>query len=45
VGVVVLSQYAEPLYATKLLEAGSDGRAYLLKERVQYRSGSDPCRA
>jgi DNA-binding NarL/FixJ family response regulator len=35
VGVVVLSQYAEPLYATKLLEDGSDGRAYLLKERVQ----------
>ncbi len=24
VGVVVLSQYAEPLYATKLLESGSD---------------------
>lgn len=36
VGVVVLSQYAEPLYATKLLEAGSDRRAYLLKDRVQY---------
>ena len=35
VGVVVLSQYAEPLYATKLLERGSDRRAYLLKERVQ----------
>jgi DNA-binding NarL/FixJ family response regulator len=34
VGVVVLSQYAEPLYATKLLEDGSDRRAYLLKERV-----------
>jgi DNA-binding NarL/FixJ family response regulator len=38
VGVVVLSQYAEPLYATKLLESGSDRRAYLLKERVQDRS-------
>ena len=38
VGVVVLSQYAEPLYATKLLESGSDGRAYLLKERVNDRS-------
>jgi DNA-binding NarL/FixJ family response regulator len=37
VGVVVLSQYAEPLYATKLLEHGSDRRAYLLKERVQDR--------
>ncbi len=34
VGVVVLSQYAEPIYALSLLEAGSDGRGYLLKERV-----------
>jgi DNA-binding NarL/FixJ family response regulator len=33
-GVVVLSQYAEPAYALSLLEAGSEGRAYLLKERV-----------
>jgi DNA-binding NarL/FixJ family response regulator len=33
-GVVVLSQYAEPAYAITLLEAGSQGRAYLLKERV-----------
>jgi DNA-binding NarL/FixJ family response regulator len=33
-GVVVLSQYAEPAYALALLEAGSAGRAYLLKERV-----------
>jgi len=38
VGVVVLSQYAEPLYAMKLLEHGSDRRAYLLKERVQDRA-------
>jgi len=37
VGVVVLSQYAEPVFATKLLEASTDGRAYLLKERVQGR--------
>jgi DNA-binding NarL/FixJ family response regulator len=37
VGVVVLSQYAEPEYALALLESGSEGRAYLLKERV-----SDP---
>jgi DNA-binding NarL/FixJ family response regulator len=36
-GVVVLSQYAEPSYALALLEAGSERRAYLLKERV-----SDP---
>ncbi|WP_307729744.1 response regulator transcription factor [Acrocarpospora macrocephala] len=33
-GVVVLSQYAEPSYATMLLAGGSAGRAYLLKERV-----------
>jgi DNA-binding NarL/FixJ family response regulator len=34
VGVVVLSQYAEPGYALDLLESGSERRAYLLKERV-----------
>jgi DNA-binding NarL/FixJ family response regulator len=34
VGVVVLSQYSEPSYALALLANGSDGRAYLLKERV-----------
>jgi DNA-binding NarL/FixJ family response regulator len=34
VGVVVLSQYAEPSYANELLAGGSAGRAYLLKERV-----------
>ncbi|HEX7168914.1 MAG TPA: response regulator transcription factor [Acidimicrobiales bacterium] len=33
-GVVVLSQYADPAYALALLEDGSGGRAYLLKERV-----------
>jgi DNA-binding NarL/FixJ family response regulator len=33
-GVVVLSQYANPSYALALLDAGSAGRAYLLKERV-----------
>lgn len=37
VGVVVLSQFAEPRYGLALLEDGSDGRAYLLKERVQSR--------
>jgi DNA-binding NarL/FixJ family response regulator len=36
-GVVVLSQYAEPGYVLSLLDQGSEGRAYLLKERV-----SDP---
>jgi DNA-binding NarL/FixJ family response regulator len=34
VGVVVLSQYAEPAYATELFAAGTARRAYLLKERV-----------
>ena len=36
-GVVVISQYDEPEYALALLEKGSQGRAYLLKERL-----SDP---
>ena len=35
IGVVVLSQHAEPLYAVALLEDGSDRRAYLLKERLK----------
>jgi DNA-binding NarL/FixJ family response regulator len=35
IGVVVLSQFAEPRYALSLLDGGSDGRAYLLKERIQ----------
>ncbi len=34
IGVVMLSQYSEPAYALALLEHGSSGRAYLLKERV-----------
>jgi DNA-binding NarL/FixJ family response regulator len=34
IGVVVLSQYTAPQYALALLEDGSAGRAYLLKERV-----------
>jgi DNA-binding NarL/FixJ family response regulator len=34
IGVVVLSAYASPSYALALLEGGSDGRAYLLKDRV-----------
>jgi DNA-binding NarL/FixJ family response regulator len=32
--VVVLSQYVQPGYAVALLEGGSAGRAYLLKERI-----------
>ena len=38
VAVVVLSQYAEPLFALSLLEGRSDRRGYLLKERVHDRS-------
>ena len=34
IGVVVLSQYVEPEYALRLLEDGTSGLAYLLKERV-----------
>jgi DNA-binding NarL/FixJ family response regulator len=35
IGVVVLSQHIEPAYATALFAEGSNGRAYLLKERVK----------
>jgi DNA-binding NarL/FixJ family response regulator len=34
IGVVILSQHADPAYALELFETGSEGRAYLLKERV-----------
>ena len=34
IGVVVLSQYSEPAYVLRLLEGGSERRAYLLKDRV-----------
>jgi DNA-binding NarL/FixJ family response regulator len=37
IGVVVLSQYAEPVYALALFEAGPERRAYLLKETLKYR--------
>src|SRR4051794_11079643 len=33
-GVVILSQYDDPEYAISLLNEGSEGRAYLLKDRV-----------
>ena len=36
IGVIVLSQYAEPTYAAGLLEDGTTGRGYLLKERVSH---------
>jgi DNA-binding NarL/FixJ family response regulator len=35
IGVVVLSQFSEPRYALALLQGGTAGRAYLLKERVE----------
>lgn len=35
IGVVVLSQFADPEYALALLEQGSERRGYLLKERVK----------
>jgi DNA-binding NarL/FixJ family response regulator len=37
-GVVVVSQYADPRYGIALLDQGSDGRAYLLKERLHDRA-------
>ena len=38
VGVVILSQYEEPLHLLTLLQAGSERRGYLLKERVHDRA-------
>jgi DNA-binding NarL/FixJ family response regulator len=35
VGVVVLTQHADPAYVIALFESGSEGRAYLVKERVK----------
>ena len=37
IGVVVLSNYSSPQYVMMLLDSGSRGRAYLLKERVHDR--------
>ena len=37
VGVVVLSQYDDPEFALALLDEGSRGRGYLLKERMSHR--------
>jgi DNA-binding NarL/FixJ family response regulator len=36
IGVIVLSQYADPSYATGLLDGGTASRGYLLKERVSH---------
>ena len=38
IGVIVLSQYAEPAYALSLFEHGTGRRAYLLKERIRDRA-------
>lgn len=38
IGVVVLSQYADPAYVLTLVGDGSDARAYLLKERIHERA-------
>jgi DNA-binding NarL/FixJ family response regulator len=38
-GVVLLSMYLEPRYALDLLAKGSDGRAYLVKDRIHDREG------
>jgi DNA-binding NarL/FixJ family response regulator len=38
IGVVVLSQFSDPVYALALLDGGSARRAYLLKERVHNRA-------
>jgi DNA-binding NarL/FixJ family response regulator len=38
IGVVVLSQYSEPGFVLRLLDSGSEGRAYLLKERIADRA-------
>jgi DNA-binding NarL/FixJ family response regulator len=37
IGVVVLSQYADPRYGLELISGGAAGRAYLLKDRVHDR--------
>src|SRR5213592_1725560 len=43
IGVVVLSEHAEVVHAMTLFEEGSNGRAYLLKDRL--REGNDLARA
>jgi hypothetical protein len=43
VGVVVLSQHTDPLYALALFGGGAGGRAYLLKERVRDRTELGRC--
>jgi DNA-binding NarL/FixJ family response regulator len=38
VGVIVMSAHSDPSYALALLEAGSEGRGYLLKDRLHSRA-------
>jgi DNA-binding NarL/FixJ family response regulator len=35
IGVVILSQHTDPVYALTLFESGAQGRGYLLKDRVK----------
>jgi DNA-binding NarL/FixJ family response regulator len=35
IGVLVVSQHSDPIYATALFEKGTNGRGYLLKESVR----------
>jgi DNA-binding NarL/FixJ family response regulator len=35
IGVLVISQHSDPIYATTLFEKGTSGRGYLLKESVR----------
>ena len=46
VGILILSQYVEPVYTAELLAAGEGGVGYLLKERVgDVRAFMDAARA
>ena len=38
IGVIAMSAHSDPTYALALLEGGSEGRAYLLKDRLQSRA-------
>ena len=38
IGVVAMSAHCDPAYALALLEGGSEGRAYLLKDRLHSRA-------
>ena len=45
VGILILSQYVEPVYTAELLAAGASGIGYLLKERVgEARAFVEACR-